>query len=86
MAEFSIIGSRRDDFLPHDEKSPNATLAYLLSRLGPPDFPEIFGVFRAVDYPTYEHGIYDQIRIAREKHGEGDLDKLMNAGDTWTVK
>jgi hypothetical protein len=27
----------------------------------------------------------DQIRMATEKKGPGDLEKLINAGDTWII-
>jgi 2-oxoglutarate ferredoxin oxidoreductase subunit beta len=43
------------------------------------------GVFRAIETPTYEDLLLNQIRAATEKLGEGDLEKLFTAGDTWTV-
>jgi 2-oxoglutarate ferredoxin oxidoreductase subunit beta len=78
-------GATEKDLLVHDEQSPNASLAYLLSRIRPPDFPEIFGVFRAITLPTYEDGVHKQVQDARAKMGDGDLAKLMHAGDVWTV-
>lgn len=73
------------DVLIHDEKSPDPTLAYLLSRMHYPDFPEPLGVFRQVEAPTYEELVSDQIAAATERLGKGELEKLFNAGDTWTV-
>ncbi|MCA9176575.1 MAG: 2-oxoacid:ferredoxin oxidoreductase subunit beta [Planctomycetales bacterium] len=78
-------GITEDDLLFHDEKAPEPTLAYLLSRMRYPEFPEPIGVFRAIDAPKYEVELNRQIDQAREKRGEGDLNALFNAGDTWTV-
>ena len=78
-------GISEDDLLFHDEKSPEPTLAYLLSRMRYPEFPEPIGVFRAVDAPKYDAEVNRQIEATREKKGEGDLNALLNSGDTWTV-
>lgn len=78
-------GITEDDLLFHDEKSPEPSLAYLLSRMRYPDFPEPIGVFRAVDRPKYDEELNKQIDDAREKKGEGDLGEMFNMGDTWTV-
>ena len=78
-------GISPDDLLIHDEKAPEPTLAYLLSRMHYPEFPEPVGVFRAVEQPTYEELLMGQITSATEKFGAGKLDDLFGAGDTWTV-
>ncbi len=75
-----------DDLLVHDERAGEPTLAYLLSRMRYPDFPEPMGVFRAVERPTYNDLLMDQVRQARAKDGPGDLPKLFNSGDTWVVE
>ncbi|MCH7870835.1 MAG: 2-oxoacid:ferredoxin oxidoreductase subunit beta [Planctomycetes bacterium] len=79
-------GITEDDLLIHDEKANEPTLAYLLSRMSHPDFPEPMGVFRAISEPTYEDLVMDQITQATRDLGEGDLDALFNDGDTWTVE
>src|SRR6266481_5617834 len=78
-------GVTEDDLLFHDEKAPEPTLAYLLSRMRHPEFPEPIGVFRDVDGPKYDVELNRQITAAREKKGEGDLNALYNSGETWTV-
>ncbi len=79
-------GITEDDLLFHDEKAPEPSLAYLLSRLRNEDgFPEPIGVFRAVDAPKYDVELNRQIDEARQKLGDGDLNKLFNSGETWTV-
>ena len=49
-------------------------------------FPEPIGVFRGVDAPRYDELVNDQITLATEEQGPGDLDKLYSAGETWTVE
>ena len=79
-------GISEDDLLFHDEKAPEPSLAYLLSRMSQPDFPEPIGVFRAVDRPRYEEEVDEQIEMAREQQGDGNLDTLFQTGDTWIVE
>jgi 2-oxoglutarate ferredoxin oxidoreductase subunit beta len=74
-----------DDLLFHDEKAEEPTLAFLLARMKYPDFPEPMGVLRAVEKPTYDELVNQQISEAIAKFGPGDLEKLFNSGDTWTV-
>ncbi len=78
-------GITEDDLLFHDEQAPEPSLAYLLSRMRHPDFPEPIGVFRAVDRPKYDQEVAAQVELAKKKNGEGDLHKLFNSGETWVV-
>jgi 2-oxoglutarate ferredoxin oxidoreductase subunit beta len=78
-------GITEDDLLFHDEKAVEPSLAYLLSRMRYPEFPEPIGVFRAVDKPKYDEELNNQIAAAREAKGEGDLNDLFNSGETWEV-
>jgi 2-oxoglutarate ferredoxin oxidoreductase subunit beta len=79
-------GVSEDDLLFHDEKAPEPSLAYLLSRMRYEDgFPEPIGVFRCVDRPRYDAMINEQIDQATNKQGVGDLNKLFRSGDTWQV-
>ncbi len=79
-------GISEDDLLFHDEKAQEPSLAYLLTRMRNPEFPEPIGVFRAVDRPRYDFEMNRQIEVAREKRGPGDLQKLFHSGETWTVE
>jgi len=79
-------GISEDDLLFHDEKASEPSLAYLLSRMRFPEFPEPIGVFRAVDHPRYEEQMAHQIEDAKAKRGEGDLTALFTSGDTWVVE
>ena len=68
-----------------DEKTPEPSLAFLLSRMRHPEFPEPMGIFRAVERSTYDESVTKQVEAARAKLGEGDVEKLLNSGDTWYV-
>ena len=73
--------------LVHDEKTPDPTLANLLARLEEADeaTPVPVGVFRALDKPTYDGMLDEQVEEALQKPGAGDMDALLAGGETWTV-
>lgn len=75
-----------DDLLIHDEKASEPSLAFLLSRMRYPEFPEPLGVFRAVDRDRYVEMVHKQINDAVARRGEGDLQKLVTGTETWTVE
>ena len=73
------------DVLIHDEK--DRCLGFLLSQLEYPNFPEPLGVIYSGDeHDTYERLVNEQVRIAIEKKGEGDLAALLHEGETWQVE
>lgn len=75
----------QDDLLFHDEKASNSQLAFLLSRMRHPEFPEPIGVFRDIDRPTYDEMINSQVDDAVSEKGAGELQNLFHSGDTWQV-
>src|SRR4051794_10204802 len=79
-------GINVDDLLIHDEKAEEPSLAYLLSRMVYPEFPECIGVFRAVRRPTFEDLVNNQIEETIKSKGKGKLDALFQSEDTWTVE
>jgi 2-oxoglutarate ferredoxin oxidoreductase subunit beta len=76
----------QDDLLVHNEKAEEPSLAYLLSRMTHPKFPECVGVFRAVDSPTYVDQVERQIADTIKARGPGKLDELFRSDDLWTVE
>jgi len=78
-------GITEDDLLFHDEQQTEPSLAYLLSRMHYPEFPEPMGVFRCVERPTFEDMAIDQIKSATEAKGQGELAALFGSGETWEV-
>jgi len=75
-----------DDLVIHDEKAEEPSLAYLLSRMVFPQFPECIGVFRAVEKPTYDDLVNKQVEDARKSKGPGSLEDLFASEDTWVVE
>ena len=73
-----------ENLLVHDEQAAEPTLAYLLSRMGPPDFPIPVGVFRAIDKPVYSQLLMEQVHDAQAKK-EADLEALFRQGESWDV-
>jgi 2-oxoglutarate ferredoxin oxidoreductase subunit beta len=72
------------DLLVHNEK--DSTLAFILANMiHNPELPRATGVFLAIDHPTYEQQMEDQIARARSKKGQGDLQKLLDGDETWVI-
>ena len=68
------------------EAAEDPYLALVLSRMFWPDFPVPVGVFRAVTRPTHDQLIEDQLAQAVARAGAGQLDRVLNGGETWTVE
>jgi 2-oxoglutarate/2-oxoacid ferredoxin oxidoreductase subunit beta len=75
-------GVSEKDLVVHDES--NLSLAFMLGNFEPP-MPTPVGVFYAVSRPTYDAAMNDQLEEAKAKQGAGNLAKLMQKGDTWSV-
>jgi 2-oxoglutarate ferredoxin oxidoreductase subunit beta len=78
-------GITEDDLLVHDAHAEDPYLALMLSRMWWPEFPVPVGILRAVQRPTHDQLLVEQIEAAKAKLGEGDLAAALNAGETWTV-
>ena len=73
------------DLLVHNEN--DSTLAFILANMiHNPALPRAMGVFLSIDRPTYEKSVSDQIAKARNKKGQGDLQKLLDGEETWTIQ
>ena len=69
----------------HDERRANSSYAGVLATLQRPQFPLPVGVFRAVEKPTYEAMLQQQVDTAIADRGRGDLKALLHSGDTWEI-
>jgi 2-oxoglutarate ferredoxin oxidoreductase subunit beta len=74
------------DILVHNENAAHSGLAFSLGQFESPDFPIPFGVFRDVDKPSYESLSKQLSESALAAKGRGDLQRLLNSGETWTIK
>lgn len=75
-------GVSEKDLVVHDET--NLALAFMLANFEPP-LPTPIGVFYAVQRPTFDDAVNQQLDEAKTKQGLGDLRSLLNRGDIWTV-
>jgi 2-oxoglutarate ferredoxin oxidoreductase subunit beta len=92
---FSRYGSLEDvdattadesSLLVHDAHAADPSYAFALSRLDTSDFAHSpIGILRSVERPSYDDLMNEQIAVARERQGEGDLAALLAGGDTWHV-
>jgi 2-oxoglutarate ferredoxin oxidoreductase subunit beta len=81
-----LVDAGDGDLMVHNPSAEEPSQAFALSRLSSETIGAVpLGVFRAVDRPTYDEGVVEQIAAAQERHGVGDLQGLLNAGDTWTI-
>jgi 2-oxoglutarate ferredoxin oxidoreductase subunit beta len=86
VVELGKDGVTEDDILVHDETIEDPTIAFMLTRMDYPDYPVPVGVIRAVQRPTYNDLLDQQIEEAVKTQGEGDLKALFRQGDTWEVE
>jgi 2-oxoglutarate/2-oxoacid ferredoxin oxidoreductase subunit beta len=78
------VGEER--LLVHDERRPDPTVAFALSRLSDqPTVPTPVGIFRAVERPTYDGEVQRQVAAAHDRSGPGALRALIESGPVWDV-
>jgi 2-oxoglutarate ferredoxin oxidoreductase subunit beta len=84
VVEVAEVGE--DAILVHDETRPDASTAFMLSRLAQgPYEPTPIGIFRAIDRPEYAEAAQQQLAAAQEREGPGELASLLRSGGTWHV-
>ncbi|GAB4424574.1 MAG: hypothetical protein Kow0031_03620 [Anaerolineae bacterium] len=81
----SLDAVAQEDLLVHREDVREPSLAYMLSRMRHPEFPEPIGVFRRVEKPVYEQALMAQVESAVAKKGKGNLYEMYSNADTWQV-
>ena len=73
-----------NDILIHDET--NLDLAHIIANWTThPILPEPIGVIYAIDKPTYNQEMVNQIEDAKKARGKMNVQDLLSAGDTWIV-
>ncbi len=73
------------DLIVHQPNQADTLYANMLSHIDLPNFPVPMGVFRRVEKPSYETMLADQVEQSIAKRGKGNLEELLNSGDTWVV-
>ena len=79
-------GVSEEDLLVHDIHCEDPTLAWMLGRMEPPNFPVPIGIFRSIERPTYAEQVVAQQDAAKARRGPGNLRKLFHDADTWVVE
>ncbi len=74
------------ELVVHNEQDEKPNYPYLLTQMVYPDMPVPFGVFRAIQKPTYEEMMDNQVKEAVKVKGKGTLKDLIYGSNTWTVK
>ena len=72
-----------ENLLVWDETRENPSMAFAMAQLQSEAQP--LGVLRAIEKPTYENGVIEQLKRAEEKRGPGRLEQLIHSGDIWEV-
>ncbi|MFQ5616513.1 MAG: thiamine pyrophosphate-dependent enzyme, partial [Anaerolineales bacterium] len=78
-------GITENDLLVHDQYVEDPSLTFMLSRLGPPQFPTPLGIFRSVERPTYSQALLAQMKEAVAQKGQGNLRTLLYGAETWVI-
>jgi len=85
IVHLGAAGVAESELVVHDEQGAHSGLAFFLSQFDAPNLPVPLGVFRAVSEPSYDELNTKLAQDARARKGAGDLAKLLNSGDTWTI-
>ena len=78
-------GITEDDILVHNVKEQDPTLHAMLARMRPPEFPAALGIIRAVDRPTFDSSVLNQLEYEKENAKFNTVDELLQSGDTWEI-
>lgn len=85
VANVAEVGE--DAVIRHDAHAKDPGLAFALSRLSNPRTLENtpIGIFRDIERPSYDRLVREQLAEVQAKQGSGDLQALIDGGDTWIV-
>ncbi|WP_330240219.1 2-oxoacid:ferredoxin oxidoreductase subunit beta [Streptomyces sp. NBC_00525] len=83
----AVTEENKSQILVHDAHNPSPTTAFALSRLADADtlHHTPIGVLRDVARPVYDTKMAEQLDLAVEQSGKGDLAALLAGNDNWTV-
>ena len=73
-----------DDLLVHNEQ--DTTLAFILANMTYNEkLPRPMGIFQAIERPSYDQKVVDQLEYYATMPGANDLDKLLKGEDFWEI-
>ena len=77
---------KESDLVIHDSTIDDPSYAFALSRLSGSALESVpVGIFRNISRPSYSAQVHEQLDEVTKAKGVGDLQKLLNGGDTWVV-
>ena len=83
----SLDSISEDQIVIHNANNLDPSYAFALSRLSSSELDHVpVGIFRDVARDEYAGLVNDQVALAIETQGAGDLAKLLAGSDTWEVK
>ena len=88
VVDLNENGNSVNDLWIHDEKDrikANILAGFQDMKDTNPDLPRPFGVLYAVDKPTYEDAMEEQIARVISKKGKPALDKILSGDKTWVI-
>jgi 2-oxoglutarate ferredoxin oxidoreductase subunit beta len=81
-----VADAGEEALLVHDAHRQEPSFAFELSHLAErPTGPTPIGVFRDVDRPVYGEGLAQELEANRAGAGVAELERLLHAGETWSV-
>jgi 2-oxoglutarate ferredoxin oxidoreductase subunit beta len=75
-----------EDILVHNQTTKNPNMHYMLARMSWPEFPVAIGVIRAVEQPTYDEMLDNQVKEAVANTKIKNVKELLNSGQTFEIK
>jgi 2-oxoglutarate ferredoxin oxidoreductase subunit beta len=85
VINFKEAGFKETDLLRHDENAKESTLAFFLSRMNYPEFPEPIGIFRAIQKPTYNEMLEQQMEEIKHTVTKS-LEEIIKGEENWIVE
>jgi 2-oxoglutarate ferredoxin oxidoreductase subunit beta len=79
-------GITEKNLLVHDATESNPGIQYMLANMKYPEYPVALGVIRAVEAPTYEVSVEEQIKGIQKTARIKNMDDLLHSGSVWDVE
>ena len=80
----SLETTPKENLLTHDPS--HEVYSSLLSHFALPELPIPLGVLKKISADIYDQDFLKQINDQKTAKGEGNLQKILSSGDTWTVE
>jgi 2-oxoglutarate ferredoxin oxidoreductase subunit beta len=86
VVELGKDGVTLDDILVHDRYDADPTIAMLLAKMTPPDYPMALGVLRSAKAKSFDRLADEQIAAHKAQSSIQCVDDMLNSGDVFEIK